>query len=67
MKQAVISLVHLYQRVAPDRVRNSCRFEPSCSNFAVMAIEKYGVVVGFVKTLDRLRRCRPPHGGFDVP
>jgi uncharacterized protein len=67
MKRVMIGIIHLYQQVAPTRVRNSCRFEPSCSSFALIAIDKYGLKGSLIKTLGRLWRCRPPNGGIDVP
>jgi hypothetical protein len=66
MRKAAISLILIYQRLAPVRVRDSCRFEPSCSKYAVAAIEKYGLLHGAIRALDRLCRCRPPNGGVDV-
>ncbi|WAH55931.1 membrane protein insertion efficiency factor YidD [Pseudomonas silvicola] len=56
-----------YQRVAPGRLRNACRFEPSCSRYAVLAIEKHGAVRGWKMALKRIHRCRVPHGGTDYP
>jgi uncharacterized protein len=47
----------------------SCRFHPSCSAYAVEAIERFGVIRGSVLSLKRLARCRPlaPHGFDPVP
>jgi putative membrane protein insertion efficiency factor len=36
-----------------------CRFHPTCSNYGIIAIQKYGVITGIRKTWDRLKRCRP--------
>ena len=66
-KWAVIGLVKLYQRFAPDSVRNRCRFEPSCSQYMILAIRKYGLIKGVRKGLDRIRRCNVHGGGFDEP
>jgi putative membrane protein insertion efficiency factor len=66
-KALVIAAVRTYQRWAPPRLRESCRFEPTCSNYAILAIDKYGVVKGLFATMGRLARCRPPHGGNDFP
>ena len=60
-------LIHLYQELAPARVRKSCRFEPSCSNYALICLKNYGFWRGWWRTLGRLYRCRPPHGGIDHP
>ena len=67
MRKAVINLILLYQRLAPVRIHDSCRFEPSCSEYAAAVIERDGLIRGVVRALDRLRRCRPPNGGVDVP
>ncbi|QKZ04880.1 membrane protein insertion efficiency factor YidD [Pseudomonas eucalypticola] len=62
-----VSAIRAYQRVAPARLRNACRFEPSCSRYAVLAIEKHGAVRGWTMALKRIHRCRVPHGGIDYP
>jgi hypothetical protein len=44
----------------------SCRFTPTCSQYALEAIEKYGLWVGMKKALWRIARCHPFHpGGYD--
>ncbi len=65
-KRAVIWLVHFYQKNAPVHVRMRCPFEPSCSEYMILAIKKYGVALGIIKGIGRLLRCRPP-GGIDYP
>ncbi len=67
IKNALIWLVHLYQHYAPDRVRLKCVFEPSCSEYMILSIEKYGVIKGVFKGCKRLLRCHPPNGGRDDP
>ena len=67
LKRAIICAVKIYQRYAPDSVRNNCRFEPSCSEYMILAVEKYGVFKGVRKGLDRLKRCNVDGGGFDYP
>ena len=58
--------IRLYQRYAKSETRLRCRFVPSCSEYAVLAISKYGAVIGGVKTILRLLRCRSS-GGVDFP
>ena len=65
-KKTIIWLVHLYQNLAPDEVRLRCVFEPSCSEYMVLAIQKYGVVKGVIKGIDRMRRCGSEQG-IDYP
>jgi uncharacterized protein len=62
-----VALIRLYQRAAPARVRGRCRFTPTCSEYAILAIEKYGLAGGSVRAFGRLLRCRSPHGGIDEP
>lgn len=46
----------------------ACRFRPTCSEYASLAIIKYGVVKGGLKTIGRLLRCHPfSQGGWDLP
>lgn len=66
-KRALICLVQIYQRFAPESIRNKCRFEPSCSQYMILALKKYGLVKGLSKGIDRLRRCNIDNGGFDEP
>ena len=67
LKYIVIWLVKAYQRLAPESLRNKCRFEPSCSNYMILAIQKYGFWKGFLKGFRRWTQCKPPNGGFDEP
>ena len=67
IKPLTIWGVRVYQRYAPDKIRNKCRFEPSCSEYMILAIQKYGFIKGFVKGINRLHRCKPPNRGFDLP
>lgn len=67
LKSILICLVKIYQRYAPDKVRMKCRFEPSCSQYMIMAIQKYGAVKGLVMGIKRLSRCKVGNGGYDFP
>ena len=62
-----IGLVLLYKATAPMSLRNRCRFEPSCSTYMIMALQKYGFVIGLYKGIRRICRCHPPNGGEDLP
>ena len=66
-KALLLFLVRLYQRIAPTWLRKRCRFEPSCSQYMIAAIEKYGVWKGFKKGFRRWCHCKPPNGGYDYP
>lgn len=67
LKQSIICLIRIYQRYAPESLRNKCRFEPSCSEYMLLAIEKYGLIRGLQKGIRRLKRCNIDGGGFDFP
>lgn len=67
-KKALIGLVHLYQHYAPENVRRRCIFKPTCSEYMILAIEKYGVVRGLCKGLYRLFvRCNGFYYSIDYP
>jgi len=66
-KKTAIWFVHLYQNKASDKTRLKCVFEPSCSEYMIMAINKYGLIRGVFKGIRRLLRCHPPNGGEDYP
>lgn len=66
LKYILIWLVRVYQRYAKAETRLKCCFTPSCSEYAILAIKKYGALVGVIKTANRLFRCHPP-GGIDYP
>lgn len=65
-KKVIIWLVHFYQHYAPDKMRLKCVYEPSCSEYMILAIKKYGAFKGVFKGIKRLLRCHPP-GGIDYP
>lgn len=67
LKKAAVCCVRIYQRFAPDKVRMKCRFEPSCSEYMITSIEKYGVIKGAAKGINRLKRCNINGGGYDYP
>ncbi len=64
---AVTEWVLIYQRYAPYKLRSSCLFEPSCSEYMLLSIEKYGAVKGVLKGIGRIFRCHQPNGGIDYP
>lgn len=63
----LIALIILYQKFAPSRIRENCRFEPTCSNYMIFAINKFGFLKGTILGIKRLIRCRSPYGGQDYP
>ena len=67
VRSMVIWFILLYQRYAPTNVRLRCLFEPSCSEYMILSIKKYGVIYGCAKGVNRLLRCHSPNGGEDYP
>ena len=68
MKNIMIGMIKFYQKI-PLPSHKMCRFEPTCSNYAIEAIETYGCGKGFILSLKRLLKCNPwgPHGYDPVP
>lgn len=67
LKPTIICLVRLYQHFAPDYIRDKCRFEPSCSEYMILSIQKYGIFRGVSAGVKRLKRCNVSGGGVDFP
>ena len=66
MKWAVIKLIALYQRWISPALPVSCRFRPTCSEYAMEALDRYGVLRGARLALLRIARCNPLGGsGYD--
>ncbi|WP_295392052.1 membrane protein insertion efficiency factor YidD [uncultured Thiodictyon sp.] len=66
MGRILIWLVRLYQLVISPMIGPHCRFHPSCSQYAIEAIECHGLVKGSYLAARRLSRCHPWHpGGLD--
>ncbi|MEE8317526.1 MAG: membrane protein insertion efficiency factor YidD [Candidatus Omnitrophota bacterium] len=62
----IIALIKLYQAVVSPFLVTSCRFMPTCSTYASLAINKYGIIKGGCLTLIRILKCHPFHpGGYD--
>lgn len=66
MKKLLIYLIELYRRYISPLKKPCCRFYPTCSQYAVEAIEKYGALKGSFKALKRILKCNPLFkGGYD--
>jgi len=66
MQTLVIALIRLYQKTLSLVIGGECRFYPTCSAYAIEAIEKHGVITGSWLALKRIGRCQPLHpGGLD--
>ncbi|MDP9001164.1 MAG: membrane protein insertion efficiency factor YidD [Myxococcota bacterium] len=64
----IIALVRLYQRTVSRLLGSVCRFQPSCSHYAVACLEAHGAIRGSLLSIVRLCKCHPFHpGGYDPP
>jgi putative membrane protein insertion efficiency factor len=68
LSRIAIALLQVYKRWISPLLPQACRFTPTCSDYARMAVEKYGFWRGSVKGLGRILRCGPwSRGGIDMP
>ena len=67
LKSIVIFVIRIYQKYAPYQIRSVCLFEPNCSEYMILAIEKYGLIKGVIMGIKRFKRCCYPNGGVDYP
>ena len=66
MKRVALGLIRGYQRALSPLLPPTCRYQPTCSQYAYEAIGRYGIVRGSTKALWRILRCHPfSRGGFD--
>ncbi|HCG98323.1 MAG TPA: membrane protein insertion efficiency factor YidD [Actinobacteria bacterium] len=66
MKSVMIGLIRLYQKTISPLFPPSCRFYPSCSSYALQAIQKHGAIKGGLMATGRILRCHPfSPGGHD--
>jgi putative membrane protein insertion efficiency factor len=62
----VVAPLRVYQRLISPALPARCKYEPSCSSYAISALRSYGLVRGSILTAWRLLRCNPwSHGGYD--
>jgi len=66
MGRILIGLIRLYQMIISPLKGQTCRFYPSCSEYSVQALQKYGLIKGSWKSIKRILRCHPFNpGGHD--
>ena len=59
---------NFYKKAISPYTGAQCKFYPTCSEYCLLAIQKYGYIIGVLKTIRRLIRCNPfSHGGVDLP
>jgi putative membrane protein insertion efficiency factor len=65
-RRVVRALIHAYRAILSPILGPACRFEPSCSHYALEAVERHGALRGSWLAACRVGRCHPFHpGGFD--
>lgn len=65
MKDFAIWLIKMYQKI-PGKWHNSCKFQPTCSNYAIGVLQEFGFIRGTILTIKRIIRCNPwSKGGYD--
>ena len=65
-KKSILTMIRFYKREISPMLPPSCRFVPTCSEYAMQAVEKYGAAKGGYLALRRILRCNPFHkGGYD--
>ena len=68
LKKFVIKFLKGYQKFISPIYPPSCRYYPTCSQYSIEAVEKYGVAKGLLKAVWRVLRCNPfAKGGIDKP
>ncbi len=59
MKKLLLFLIRGYKKYLSPHLGNNCRFSPTCSEYAMIAIESHGVVKGMILSTWRILRCNP--------
>jgi putative membrane protein insertion efficiency factor len=66
MQRAIVTILRGYKRFVSPLLPSACRFYPTCSEYMMEAVEKYGVPRGVWMGVRRIGRCHPFHsGGYD--
>jgi putative membrane protein insertion efficiency factor len=66
LRIVVVTPIVLYQRLISPAIPRRCKYEPTCSRYALEGIREYGILRGLVLAGWRLLRCNPwSHGGYD--
>jgi len=66
MKSLLIQLIRFYQKFISPMMPPTCRFQPTCSQYGIEAIQHHGIIKGTWLTIKRILRCHPfSKGGFD--
>ena len=67
MKKVLIKIIKLYQKM-PLKSHSKCKFIPTCSNYAIIVLNEFGLIKGLYLAIKRIIRCNPLNkGGIDLP
>jgi putative membrane protein insertion efficiency factor len=65
-RRVAVAPIRAYQRFVSSALPRRCKYEPTCSAYAVQAVQEYGILRGLILAAWRILRCNPwSHGGFD--
>ncbi len=65
MKKILIKIIKIYQKI-PFKSHYRCKYIPTCSNYAIDALNEYGVIKGSLLSIKRILKCNPfSKGGYD--
>ena len=68
VREAFLFPIKLYRKyISPLKGSPSCRFNPTCSEYAILAVREWGMIIGFVMAVVRVIRCNPFSKGGDDP
>lgn len=66
MKRLLLKIIRFYQKHISPHTPPTCRYMPTCSEYAKVAIDRWGALFGGMMALKRILRCHPLHeGGYD--
>lgn len=66
VKKVLIGIIRFYRAFISPLFPPTCRFQPTCSQYAIEAVERFGVIAGTWLAVKRVLRCHPLHpGGYD--
>jgi len=66
MRKLLVIIIKGYQKIISPVLPPSCRFYPTCSEYGIQAVTRYGAIKGGIKTIWRIIRCNPfTKGGYD--
>ncbi len=66
IKKILLSLINIYRQYISPLFPPSCRFQPTCSQYALEAIDHFGTIKGSYLAIRRILKCHPFHeGGYD--